>query len=147
MIDVLPWLLFPRPRPSFQPIFCSILLPMLDSSMFRSDLVADSASVMAAMYFSLSLLGRGPSSSTPYFCRRSLARSRYENDDDEALCCWRHWLKFCLCRSETALCLHEEKREQSVSRLLHLLFLYTKTQRVKPTLRSLVRCRLNPRAR
>ena len=79
-MDVRPWLVLPNPRPSFQPILCSILLPILLLSSFLgfwSRCSAISACSMAARYFSFNLLGLGPSSSIPYFCLRSLARSRY----------------------------------------------------------------------
>ena len=117
MMVVRPWLLFPRPRPSFQPILCSILLPILLLSSFLGSLVCvNSASSMAARYFSLSLFGLGPSSSRPYFCRRSLARSRYPAPRKAALLpVWlllpaspfslRQDSKLLRCRSDFSLCL------------------------------------------
>ena len=87
IMDVRPWLVLPKPRPSFQPILCSILLPILLESSFLgfwSRCSAISACSMAARYFSFNLLGLGPSSSIPYFCRRSLARSRYLEADPKS---------------------------------------------------------------
>ena len=45
---VLPWLVLPSPVPSFQPIFCSILFPLLLESMALWGSPADSFSFMAA---------------------------------------------------------------------------------------------------
>ena len=128
-MDVRPWLVLPKPSPSFHPIFCSILLPILLLSSFLGfwSLCENSACSMAARYFSFNLLGLGPSSSVPYFCRRSLARSRYRLEPktfrllaaDCCCCC-------CCCsafqdskllrwRSDFSLCLQKGKKSVPIS--------------------------------
>merc|ERR1719264_2139450 len=79
-ISVLPWFFLPSPMPSFQPIFCSILLPLLSEPIFcfpstppARSTMEDSMWSTARRYFSLSRLGLG-ASSAPNFCRLSLAR-------------------------------------------------------------------------
>ena len=59
-MEVRPWLLFPRPSPSFQPILCSILLPRLSPPMTlafpgsagAAEAAADDVSPSAFKYFS-----------------------------------------------------------------------------------------------
>lgn len=110
-MEVLPWFILPSPCPSFQPIFCSILLPMLLESMFFSEAEATalaSISSLARRYFSLSLFVLvAVSSAVPYFCLRSWARSRYcrELAEPPPPRDWRYSARFCLWRSETWLCL------------------------------------------
>ena len=124
IMDVRPWLVLPKPKPSFHPIFCSILLPILLLSSFLGfwSLCENSACSMAARYFSFNLLGLGPSSSVPYFCRRSLARSRYRLEPktfrllaaDCCCCCCSAFQdsKLLRWRSDFSLCL--QKGEKSV---------------------------------
>ena len=146
-MDVRPWLVLPKPRPSFQPILCSILLPILLESSFLgfwSRCSAISACSMAARYFSFNLLGLGPSSSIPYFCRRSLARSRYleadpksadpklwlQLEEDSRCCCFwvcsaRQDSKLLRWRSDFSLCLKVQKKVPSnIDRFTFLLLLY-----------------------
>ena len=105
MMLVLPWLDFPRPKPSFQPILCNILLPMLSPPMLFSGRLSHLSN--SPKYFSFNLLGLTSSSASPYFRRRSLALSRY---------CWGAWgnsdlsfrncSRFCLCNPDMLLCLN-----------------------------------------
>ena len=147
IMDVRPWLVLPKPRPSFHPILCSILLPILLESSFLgfwSRCSAISACSMAARYFSFNLLGLGPSSSIPYFCRRSLARSRYleadpksadpklwlQLEEDSRCCCFwvcsaRQDSKLLRWRSDFSLCLKVQKKVPSnIDRFTFLLLLY-----------------------